>query len=54
MTPHDRIEVITIKIARPEVRKILIHGGSSSDIIFHSAIKHMGIERRNLIYLHDP
>lgn len=46
--PQNDDIVITTRIVGSKVRRILVDRGSTSDIIFFSAFKHMGINEKEL------
>lgn len=46
--PHDYPLVVTLDIAMFEVKRILVDRGSSTDLLFLSILKKMGIDPKSL------
>ena len=53
-TPHDDALVITATISGVDIERILIDGGSSSDIMFLRCYDAFGLDRRRLRPVNTP
>ncbi|XP_010266763.1 PREDICTED: uncharacterized protein LOC104604198 [Nelumbo nucifera] len=53
-TPHDDALVITVKVAKLEIRWILVDTGSSTDVLFEDAFEKFGINKECLTPVNTP
>ena len=47
--PHDDVLVVNIRIEDYNMHRVLIDNGSSTDILYYSALQQMGISRERLV-----
>ena len=52
--PHDDAIVITLLIANYTTRRVLVHNGSSADILYYPAFQHMRLGREQLSPVNSP